>query len=213
MKFRSARAFTRQMLRSPSGHLLEMLLCQANATSQGIAAVRKVVLHRNGPEGGQDEVVRWEQRGDDLRKEFVAELRASFVTPIDREDMFRVSRSIDDVLDYGRDFLQCWDLFAVEGTTRLDEMLACIEEGMSLLSEALALIEEAPDQALRGCVMAKRQCNQARREYQQAIVEVLTDPITAEQLKLRELLRRLDVGALRLGEAADALADGVMKRN
>jgi hypothetical protein len=38
-------------------------------------------------------------------------------------------------------------------------------------------------------------------------------PVTAATLRRRELLRRVDVIGLRLGEAANALADGAVKRS
>lgn len=47
-----------------------------------------------------------------------------------------------------------------------------------------------------------------------AVAEVLDEPeVTPQMLKRRELLRRLDVVGLRLGEAADALADGAVKHS
>ena len=55
--------------------------------------------------------------------------------------------------------------------------------------------------------------NEIRPRYQLAMAELLADPVTAQTLKVRESLRRLDVVGLRLGEAADALADGAMKRS
>ena len=38
-------------------------------------------------------------------------LAGVLVTPVDREDLFRLSRSIDDVLDNLRDFVREWDLY------------------------------------------------------------------------------------------------------
>jgi hypothetical protein len=44
------------------------------------------------------------------------------------------------------------------------------------------------------------------------MARVLRGDIDANTMRERELLRRLDVVGLRLGEAADALADGALKR-
>lgn len=59
---------------------------------------------------------------------------------------------------------------------------------------------------------ARKEANQVRRMYQEGLASVVDNEITSEVIKRRELLRRLDVVGLRLGEAADALADGIMKR-
>ena len=62
-------------------------------------------------------------------------------------------------------------------------------------------------------VLCATAAGQVRRLYQQKLAELLNEPLDNETLKRRELLRRLDVVGLRLGEAADALADGVLKRS
>ena len=54
-----------------------------------------------------------EHRGDTMRAELVTRLAGVLVAPIDREDLFRLSRSIDDVLDNLRDFVHEWDLYGV----------------------------------------------------------------------------------------------------
>ncbi|MGB9112968.1 MAG: hypothetical protein WCF24_09615 [Acidimicrobiales bacterium] len=41
---------------------------------------------------------------------------------------------------------------------------------------------------------------------------VLTEEVTPEVLKRRELLRRLDIVGLRLGEATDTFSDALVKR-
>ena len=53
-----------------------------------------------------------EHDGDEARAELVATLGQVLSTPIDAEDMFRLSRSIDDVLDNLRDFVREVDLTA-----------------------------------------------------------------------------------------------------
>jgi hypothetical protein len=55
--------------------------------------------------------------------------------------------------------------------------------------------------------------NDIRQRYQTAMQAILDEPLSTETLKRRELLRRLDVVGLRIREAADALADGAVKRS
>src|SRR5947207_5270004 len=43
---------------------------------------------------------RLEQDADEVRRILIDELNRTFVTPIDRQDIFSLSRVIDDVLDY-----------------------------------------------------------------------------------------------------------------
>ena len=41
-----------------------------------------------------------EKEADEVRRILIEELNRTFITPIDREDIFALSRTIDDVLDY-----------------------------------------------------------------------------------------------------------------
>ena len=60
---------------------------------------------------------------------------------------------------------------------------------------------------------ARKAVGRVRRRYQVELARIFAEPLSPETLKRRELLRRLDVVALRLGEAVDALADGELKRS
>ena len=45
-------------------------------------------------------LVSTEKEADEARRILISELNKTFITPFDREDIFSLSRTIDDVLDY-----------------------------------------------------------------------------------------------------------------
>src|SRR5919199_24719 len=47
----------------------------------------------------RDEIKRHEHIGDDLTHKIFEELNLSFITPFDREDIYELTKGIDDVLD------------------------------------------------------------------------------------------------------------------
>src|SRR5688572_33243837 len=47
-----------------------------------------------------EELTLKEKEADEIRRILIDELNRTFVTPFDREDIFALSRSIDDVIDY-----------------------------------------------------------------------------------------------------------------
>ncbi len=51
------------------------------------------------PSGHLEEVLACEHRGDELTKEILLRLNASFVTPFDREDIHELAEGLDDVVD------------------------------------------------------------------------------------------------------------------
>jgi uncharacterized protein Yka (UPF0111/DUF47 family) len=154
-----------------------------------------------------------EHAGDERRRALIAELSRSLTTPIDREDLFRVSRSIDDVLDNLRDFAREYDLYGPESGARCVPLLQSLIDGLACLREGVCALTAAPDEVGPLAHETKSYGNAMRRGYEDALSELFDGELTMDVLKERELLRRLDVVALRLGEAADALADGRMKRS
>ncbi len=153
-----------------------------------------------------------EHAGDSARADLVVALASAFATPIDREDLFRLSRSTDDVLDNLRDFLREVRLFDPSDLSECQPMLSPVSEGLRCLRDGVASIA-TDGSAVAASTLATRKAGTAiRRGYEEGLAALFERPVTAETLKQRELLRRLDVVGLRLTEAADTLADGWLKR-
>ncbi len=153
-----------------------------------------------------------EHRGDRARADLVEALATAFSTPIDREDLFRLSRSTDNVLDNLRDFLREVRLFAPEKLTPCVPLMQPIHDGLTHLRDGVVSMG-ADGAAVEPSTLATRKAATAiRRAYEEALAELFTVTLSQETLKHREFLRRIDVVGLRLSEAADALADGWLKR-
>jgi len=197
-----------------SSLLLPPLTAQLDTALQGAKLAAEVIAGRLSSDDARDRISEIEHEGDRHRSELIEELGRALVTPFDREDLFRLSRSIDDVLDNLRDFVREYDLFRAPDGHRFDPMLTAIYEALDSLRTAVQLIIDEPVELTQGALAAKKLVNNVRQEYQRAVAHLLNEgELGRELLKSRELLRRLDVIGLRLGEAADALADGAMKRS
>lgn len=153
-----------------------------------------------------------EHDGDRYRETLIEELTAAIVTPIDREDLFRTSRSIDDVLDNLRDVVRLCDLFEIHDARVMVPVLATIVPAIETLGEAIAIIVTEPREIRPRASSVKKAGNKIRRSYDAALEELFRGELRMEVLKLREALRRLDVVGLRVNEAADALSDAAVKR-
>ncbi|MCP2327698.1 hypothetical protein HDA40_006205 [Hamadaea flava] len=151
-----------------------------------------------------------EHAGDDGRARLVQRLRRSVTSPVDREDLFRLSRSVDDVLDAVRDFIREADLFGLTALPACPPVLDALARGLAGLAEAVLRLPRNPVEAAELALRAKKQG--LRTEYQHALSRLLDQPLTADVLKATLLLHRLDAAGTHLAAAADALADGVMKR-
>lgn len=153
-----------------------------------------------------------EHEGDQARARLVEVLSQSLATPIDREDLFRVSRSIDDVLDSLRDFVRESDLYHVSDQTRFAPILTVVAEGIDSLEKAVRALPAHPASLTDNALEAKRAGTAIGRLYQYGIADLFSAEMSAELMKTRELLRRLEIVGSHIATAADALADGSIKR-
>lgn len=160
----------------------------------------------------RDELVALERDGDDVRTAVLRELAHALTTPIDREDLFRLSGSLDDVLDNLCDFAVEADLYGADPHERFVAPLTALAQGLEELGDAISeLAGDATD--VPGAARAAKKANDARAAFHQEMAALLhDDDVTVQMLRHRELLRRLDVTGLRLATAADALISGALKR-
>jgi predicted phosphate transport protein (TIGR00153 family) len=78
------------------------LFCRASANSVEIGRLLVQLLDRF-PDGGAELIGHIKERehtGDQLTHDVVSLLNRTFVTPFDRDDIFRLASAIDDVCDY-----------------------------------------------------------------------------------------------------------------
>lgn len=207
----SIRRMTRNFTHRSEQAIVGALDAQVRITREGAALALKTARGELSSDQARTAMVEIEHRGDAERGNVITILSSALASPIDREDLFRLSRSIDDVLDNLRDFVREYDLFEIGAQPLLAQVLGAVDEGIANLGAAVTEIQLNPRGIRRAALKSKK--NQIRTMYQLAMAELLSGELTSATLKCRELLRRLDVVGLRLGEAADALSDGAMKRS
>ncbi|GAB2954678.1 hypothetical protein GCM10027280_48900 [Micromonospora polyrhachis] len=192
--------------------VIGILVQQIDAALDGVALAIGVTTGRVGPAEARHMMSDLEHLGDGHRARLVPELSATLTTPIDREDLFRLSRSIDDVLDHLRDYVRETDLYGVRLDGAAVALLEQVNLGLKDLRRAVNRILPRPQDVPAAALVAHKRAGQVRHRYGIALAALLSGEVDAAMLKRRELLRRLDVLGLRLAECADALADAMLKR-
>lgn len=194
-------------------HVVHILMAQIDAALDGAALS---VAHARGEMASGDARRRMtvvEHAGDEQRARLVSELSARLTTPIDREDLYRFSRSVDDVLDNMRDYVRECDLYAVADNHRAVALLVAVAETLTLLRDAVDRLPGRPAEVTQAALGTHKRAGRVRQLYQVALADLLHGAVDAEMLRHRELLRRLDVVGLRLCECAEVLSDAMMKRS
>ncbi|GAA4227771.1 DUF47 family protein [Streptosporangium album] len=192
--------------------LTEALIGQLEATKEGAWLAMAMIGGDTARTDAHEQMRTIEHRGDTERARLVEELSGSLVTPIDREDLFRLSRSIDDVLDSLRDFVRESHLYRVRDQQRFAPMLDQVIVGIDALEIAVRDLASRSSVITHNALEAKKASGTLRRMYQYEIARIFSGTISAETMKERELVRRLEIVGIAIGEAADAITDGAMKR-
>ncbi|MGW0193844.1 DUF47 domain-containing protein [Nonomuraea sp. NPDC003201] len=192
--------------------LTEALLGQLRATKEGAWLAMAMIGGEVGRTGAHEQMRSIEHIGDEERARLVEELKTALVTPIDPEDLFRLSRAIDDVLDSLRDFVRESHLYRVPDQIRFTPLLDQVIVGIEALENAVRDLASRPSAVVQDALEAKKVGGSIRRMYQYEISRIFSGEVTAEALKRRELVRRLEIVGVAIGNAADAIADGAMKR-
>lgn len=156
-------------------------------------------------------VKRIEQEGDEVRRILIDELNRTFVTPIDREDIFALSRVIDDVVDHAKNTTTEMEIFGIEPNAHLRTMARLLAEGAGELAAALRHLQDHPAVAVEHAVRAKRVENAMNKRYLEALNELFSGDDVRRMFCLREIYRHFNRSADRVDEAANIISDITMK--
>lgn len=189
----------------------KMLSEQAYKVEEGMTALSDFA-HDPSPEKGQRVHV-IENEADELRRKLIAALNQSFVTPFDREDIFALSRVIDDICDYAKSTVDEMTLFGVGTNEHLKMMAETLHSAAQDIATAVRLMDKEPQAATEHIVRAKKTENKMEHLYREALVELFKNPDLLSIIKLREIYRHLSNAADRGDEAADIIGDILVKMN
>ncbi|MBI5030020.1 MAG: DUF47 family protein [Chloroflexi bacterium] len=199
--------------RSRESDFLKALGAQALKTREGLEALEAYM--KDGDEEQAKRLRSLEKEADELRRILIDDLNRTFITPIDREDLFALSRTIDDVLDYGYSTLDEMVTLGVKPNQHLLALAAILREAADELYLAVIQLKDHPQVALDHAVRAKRLENRAESGYRTAVADLFKEPKTVEDivdlLKMREIYRHLSNAADRGDEAANIIGDIVVK--
>jgi uncharacterized protein Yka (UPF0111/DUF47 family) len=187
----------------------KMLSDQASKTLEGIEALGKFV--ENPSKENAQHVREIEHEADELRRALVEELHQSFATPMDREDIFALSRAVDDVVDYANTTVDEMEIYEVSPDTHLRQMVDILREGAREIADAVRMMKSYPRPAMEHSVQAKFYENVMEKAYHSALADLLKKTDTIYMLKMREIYRHLSNAADRNDQAANIVCNMIVK--
>jgi len=187
---------------------------QAALTYEGLKLLVKY-LETEAPEIAEELALK-EKEADETRRILIDELNRRFVTPFDREDIFTLSRTIDDVVDYADSTVSEMVVLKVKPTPYMQRIATLLKDAAFEIYQAVLRLQKHPGVAIDHAQRAKALENRVEAVYREAIANLFSGPEdvhhVVEMLKMREVYRHLSNAADRGDEAANVIADIVVKK-
>jgi uncharacterized protein Yka (UPF0111/DUF47 family) len=151
----------------------------------------------------------------DRRRVLVDELHDTFVTPLDREDIYNLSHSLERMVNYALTTIEEVHLLQVEADEPIRRMVGLVREQAESLEAAMQRLPKNPRVADDHADHVHEKEREVERVYRDAIRELFaraTDMATLPRvLYRREVYRHISNMADRAASAANVLGMIVMK--
>jgi uncharacterized protein len=192
-------------------HFYEFLEHQAAVAHEAAEVMAK---HKDGSttaQGIREQIQDIEHRGDVIVHAMLDAIARSFVTPIDREDMQRLSKRLDDILDSTNAAARACVLFGVDKPTR--PMLLLIDKLLECTRILREIVPKLRKHAYDELIADARRINQVEKDgdgvFRDAMSTLFHDPtIDAKTiLREREVLEDLEKAINRCEQTAEIIAN------
>ncbi len=161
-----------------------------------------------------DEIKEVEEKGDQITHDIVHLLNATFITPIDREDILAMASRLDDVIDRIEAAVARLILFRISSPTQKSRdltealCLACEQ-----VSQALVFFQQKKfGEVARACVEINRLENVGDEHLRQALEELFDGSHEAlEVMKWKEIYETLEEAIDRCEDVSNVLEAAALK--
>jgi predicted phosphate transport protein (TIGR00153 family) len=165
-------------------------------------------------EGGLSrDILKAEQEGDRITHDIIRRLNTTFVTPIDREDIFALATQMDDIVDYIEEVADFMGLYRIEAP--MDQAQALTEVLVKSCEQLYGLLQN-----LRGFkdldhywIEVHRLENDGDRIYRDAVASLFSngiDPMVV--IRWRDIFLRLE-RAIDATETTASILEGIVIKN
>lgn len=152
-----------------------------------------------------------EKNADLKRSELVQGLNKTFITPFDREDIYMLSKSLDDVLDYYKSTINEMEIYKINYSSELVIFIQILQEGSIDIKRSVQLMKTDSENSVQNAMKAKKSENKIEKLYRQSIAMLLESEDIKYIIKMRELYRHLSNCADRIDNTADIICNILMK--
>lgn len=169
--------------------VLGLLRAQVTVTIEGLDAFADWAAGQASAYESVGDAVR---RGDTAKRALLVALRTAFVTPLEPEDVFALSRGVDWILNYAWDLISESQAMDSPPDATIAEMARQLADAVRHIDQALLhlgpnLDADAATEAADAAITAERRLERA---YYQGMAALLEVEDRTQRISRRELYRR-----------------------
>src|SRR3954470_20537333 len=154
-----------------------------------------------------------EQEGDRITHDIIRRLNQTFVTPIDREDIYALASALDDVVDYTEEVADYLGLYKIEAPFEQAQRLAhVLMQAPRQISEAMPRLRDFGDMSHYTVEVNRLENDGDRisREATAALFEGGIDPMVV--IRWKDIYERLE-SAIDATETVANILEGIVIKN
>ncbi|MHB2021733.1 MAG: DUF47 domain-containing protein [Mycobacteriales bacterium] len=200
--------------RSERGFFEQFTACAENLLEGASLLARMVVADPEERRGLAGRIRDCEHHGDELTHRILRQLNQTFVTPLDRDDIYGLAGRLDDVMDFmeaAADLIVLYDIGELpEGVRHQSDVLLRAAE---LTAQSMPRLRSMKNLS-EYWIEANRLENEADRIYRRLVATLFGGGYAAlDVLKLKEVVDQLEGAADAFEKVADAVESIAVKES
>jgi uncharacterized protein len=196
-------------------HFYDFLEQQANAAWEGAKALAKFTDNGHSADEARTAVQKCEHEGDRIVHAMEEALAKTFVTPIDREDLQRLSSELDTVLDLTNGAIRACTMLGVEEATEpMKKLVTILVDCTNRINIVMPKLRRHEYSDIVSCARELRKIEKdADTVYREAVSSLFKDTAVDAKRLIREktVLEDLENAVDQCDSIADILANLAVK--
>jgi hypothetical protein len=197
-------------------HFFAMLDQQADVVLEGAEALLDMTKDFTDVAQKRDRIKDIEHRGDDLVHTIAEELNKTFVTPIDHDDMSKLTSRLDDVLDYIEAAAhRMWAYQVKSVPPEMVRLAECVLGSTREVNHAVKDLKnfKRKNEILQHCIEINRWENVGDDITHEAVANLFKGKDVIELIKLKEIYEHLEMATDKCEDVADVIKDIFIKNS
>jgi hypothetical protein len=197
-------------------HFFDMLEEQADIVLEGAESLLDMVKNFNNVAEKRDRIKDIEHKGDEMVHTIAEALTKTFVTPIDQEDISKLTSRLDDILDYieaASHRLWSYEIKSIPpDMVKLTEVILTSSREVNHAVKDLRNFKKK-NEILNHCIEINRLENTGDDITHVAVAELFKKHDAVDIIKLKEIYEYLEEATDKCEDAADVIKDVFMKNS